>query len=83
MSHPAIPGLLSAAGMKAVRYPGGSYADIYHWQTHTTEGGYVAPNTGFDTFMGTVRAAGAQPIITANYGSGTPEEAASSPSPSR
>lgn len=77
MNHPAIPGLLSAAGMKAVRYPGGSYADIYHWQTHTTEGGYVAPNTGFDAFMGTVRAAGAQPIITANYGSGTPEEAAS------
>ncbi|MER5180961.1 hypothetical protein ABT009_21735 [Streptomyces sp. NPDC002896] len=23
----------------------------YHWQTHTVEGGYVAPNTGFGTFM--------------------------------
>ncbi|GAB2885932.1 LPXTG cell wall anchor domain-containing protein [Streptomyces mayteni] len=76
MNHPAIPGLLSDAGVGMVRYPGGSYADGYHWETHTVEGGYVAPDTEFDTFMETVRAAGAQPIITANYGSGTPEEAA-------
>ncbi|MFD5315299.1 cellulose-binding protein [Streptomyces sp. NPDC127098] len=76
MNHPAIPGLFRDAGVGMVRYPGGSYADGYHWETHTVEGGYVAPNTEFDRFMGTVRAAGAQPIITANYGSGTPEEAA-------
>ncbi|MEV5279418.1 cellulose-binding protein [Streptomyces sp. NPDC051994] len=77
MNHPAVPGLLDAAGMGAVRYPGGSYADAYHWKTHTVEGGgFVAPNTGFDTFMGTLHAAGAQPIITANYGTGTPQEAA-------
>lgn len=76
MNHSAVPGLLKNAGVGAVRYPGGSYADGYHWQTHTVEGGYVAPNTDFDTFMGTVRATGAQPIITANYGSGTPDEAA-------
>uniref|UniRef100_A0AAU2VFE3 Alpha-L-arabinofuranosidase n=1 Tax=Streptomyces sp. NBC_00003 TaxID=2903608 RepID=A0AAU2VFE3_9ACTN len=77
MNSSATPGLLSTAGMGAVRYPGGSYADIYHWQTGTVEGGqYVAPNTGFDAFMGTMRAAGTQPIITANYGTGTPQEAA-------
>ena len=76
MNHPSVPGLLKDAGVGMVRYPGGSYADGYHWQTHTVEGGYVAPNTDFDTFMGTVRATGAQPIITADYGSGTPEEAA-------
>ncbi|MET9909358.1 cellulose-binding protein [Streptomyces sp. NPDC006476] len=76
MNHAAVPRLLKDAGVGMVRYPGGSYADGYHWQTHTVEGGYVAPNTDFDTFMGTVRATGAQPIITANYGSGTPEEAA-------
>ncbi|HEU5271978.1 MAG TPA: cellulose binding domain-containing protein, partial [Jatrophihabitans sp.] len=50
--------------------------DGYNWQTNTVTGGYVAPNTDFDTYMGTVRAAGAQPILTANYGSGTPQEAA-------
>lgn len=77
MNTTATSDLLSAGGFGAVRYPGGSVADVYHWQTGTeTGGGYVAPNTGFDAFMGTVRAAGAQPIITVNYGSGTPQEAA-------
>ncbi|WP_052498830.1 cellulose binding domain-containing protein [Streptomyces vietnamensis] len=77
MNAPTTPGLLSTAGINTVRYPGGSHSDVYHWQTGTADdGAYVAPNTGFDAFMGTVRAAGAQPIITANYGSGTPQEAA-------
>ncbi|MBO4207494.1 cellulose binding domain-containing protein [Micromonospora echinofusca] len=68
--------LLRAAGVQMLRYPGGSYADIYHWKTHTAPGGYVAPNTDFDTFMAAARRVGAQPMIIANYGTGTPEEAA-------
>ena len=76
MNDSPVPGLLKGAGIGAVRYPGGSYADIYHWKTNTADGGYVAPNTDFDTYMGTVRSAGAQPIIIADYGSGTPQEAA-------
>jgi hypothetical protein len=68
--------LLGAAGMRVMRYPGGSYGDIYHWETHTAPGGFVAPNTDFDTFMGGVRRAGAQAMVIANYGTGTPEEAA-------
>ncbi|MEV0621680.1 cellulose binding domain-containing protein [Nonomuraea sp. NPDC050404] len=68
--------LLKAAGMKVLRYPGGSYSDIYHWADHTAPGGYVAPNTDFDTFMGGVRRTGAQAMVTANYGTGTAEEAA-------
>ncbi len=68
--------LLKNAGVSMIRYPGGSYGDIYHWQTHTTDGGYVAANTTFDQYMTMVRAAGAQPIVIANYGSGTPQEAA-------
>ncbi|MEU6415773.1 cellulose binding domain-containing protein [Streptomyces spiralis] len=68
--------LVKAAGIGMLRYPGGSYGDIYHWKTHTAPGGYVAPGTDFDSFMGTVRKVGAQPILIANYGSGTPEEAA-------
>ena len=68
--------LLKAAGVKMLRYPGGSYADIYHWETHTAPGGYVAPNTDFDTFMAGARRVGAQPMIIANYGTGTPAEAA-------
>ncbi|MCX3058305.1 RICIN domain-containing protein [Streptomyces beihaiensis] len=76
MNRSDIPGLLGGAGIGMMRYPGGSYADIYHWKTNTADGGVVAPNTDFDSFMATVRAAHTQPIITADYGSGTPQEAA-------
>ncbi|MET7420426.1 cellulose binding domain-containing protein [Dactylosporangium sp. NPDC005555] len=72
----AVSDLLGAAGAQMLRYPGGSYADIYHWRDHTAPGGYVAPNTDFDTFMGSVRRINAQPMIIANYGTGTAEEAA-------
>ncbi|MFJ6213398.1 cellulose binding domain-containing protein [Streptomyces sp. NPDC092296] len=76
MNDPEVATLMQSAGVGAMRYPGGSYSDIYHWKDHTAPGGYVAPGTGFDDFMGTVKATGAQPVIIANYGSGTPEEAA-------
>jgi hypothetical protein len=72
MNDTAIPPLLKAAGINALRYPGGSYSDIYNWQTQTAvDGGYVAPNTSFSDFMSTANAAGAAPIITVNYGTGT------------
>jgi Cellulose binding domain/Fibronectin type III domain len=72
----AVSDLLKAAGVRTRRYPGGSYADIYHWKDHTAPGGYVAPDTDFDTFMAGVQRTGAQPMIIANYGTGTAEEAA-------
>ncbi|MGD0678451.1 MAG: cellulose-binding protein [Polyangiaceae bacterium] len=68
----AMPALLSDAGVRLVRYPGGSTADVYHWQSDT---GSYAANT-FDSYMSIVQAAHAQAIITVNYGSGTPAEAA-------
>ena len=76
MNTPASVDLISKAGVGMMRYPGGSYGDAFHWQTNTVEGGYVAPGTDFDSFMGTVKAVGAQPILIANYGTGTPQEAA-------
>jgi hypothetical protein len=77
MNDAAIPPLLKAAGIDALRYPGGSYSDIYNWQTQTAAGGgYVAPNTSFANFMTTANSAGAKPIITVNYGTGTPSLAA-------
>ncbi|HLX48530.1 MAG TPA: cellulose binding domain-containing protein [Streptosporangiaceae bacterium] len=73
MNDTAIPPLLKAAGVGALRYPGGSYSDIYNWQNQTAAGGgYVAPNTGFSNFMSTANSAGAAPVITVNYGTGTP-----------
>ncbi len=77
MNTPASVGLLSQAGVQVMRYPGGSYGDGFHWQTNTVSGGgWVAPGTDFDSFMGTTKAVGAQAMVIANYGSGTPEEAA-------
>ncbi|MFE2971942.1 hypothetical protein ACFXKC_51985 [Streptomyces sp. NPDC059340] len=77
LTHPTTADLPSAAGVNYLRHPGGSHSDVYHWQTHTAENGaYIGPANTFDAFVTTARSAGAQPIITANYGSGTPQEAA-------
>jgi hypothetical protein len=71
-----VADLMRDAGVRMMRYPGGSYGDIYHWRDNTAPGGFVAPNTDFDHFMGGVRRAGAEAIVIANYGTGTPQEAA-------
>ena len=77
MNTQASVDLLGRAGVRMMRYPGGSYGDGYHWQTNTVSGGgYVAPGTDFDSFINTTKAIGAQALLIANYGSGTPDEAA-------
>ncbi|WP_430784108.1 cellulose binding domain-containing protein [Actinoplanes sp. G11-F43] len=76
LGTPAVADLLGDAGVTMLRYPGGSYADIYHWEDHTAPGGYVAPDTDFDTFMAGAQRTGAEPMIIANYGTGTAQEAA-------
>jgi hypothetical protein len=71
MNDAAIQPMLKAAGVTAMRYPGGSYSDIYNW--HTQTGGRRLRRTKhcFSSFMATANAVGAQPIITVNYGTGT------------
>ena len=59
--------LLGQAGIKALRFPGGSTADAYHWQT---SGGSTS-----DDFAHVATNLGAQAFITVNYGSGTAQEA--------
>jgi Cellulose binding domain len=76
LSNATTGSLMKNAGIKYLRYPGGSYGDIFHWQTGTADGGYVAPNTSFDEFMTMSNGAGAKPVIIVNYGSGTAQEAA-------
>lgn len=82
-----LPDRLKAAGVTALRYPGGSYSDIYHWKSHSATAGaniYINANDTFDNFMTKdVLPSGAQAIITVNYGSnaagtggGDPAEAA-------
>jgi len=74
-----VPALLSDAGVQIMRYPGGSTADNYHWSSNgpddPSQGG-TTPSANFDAYMSVTQATGAAAMITVNYGSGTPEEAA-------
>ncbi|HEV3166616.1 MAG TPA: hypothetical protein VGZ22_21505 [Isosphaeraceae bacterium] len=86
--QPVVVDLLRQAGVTAVRYPGGTFSDEYHWASNTfnpPEKCCYAPRWAqFDRFMtGFVQAVGAQVIVTVNYGSnaaasggGDPAEAA-------
>jgi alpha-L-arabinofuranosidase len=78
-SHLLDSASLSAAknaGVKMFRYPGGSTADNYHWQSNTEINGSTSSGDNFDAFMKGAQSIGVQPIITINYGSGTAQEAA-------
>jgi hypothetical protein len=44
---PTTAGLLDELDIQALRFPGGSLSDLYHWKTGTTEDGY-AWATSFD-----------------------------------
>jgi hypothetical protein len=62
---------LANAGF-ALRFPGGSYSDIYNWQTaQVVQNQTVSVSTAnsFDAFMGIVKATNATPVLTVNYGS--------------
>jgi hypothetical protein len=83
----AVQPMLIAAGIKQLRYGGGSYADIYNWQTNINVGacqqsgsstsGCTAQNPlGFAEFSRQARAIGAESLVTVNYGSDTPAQAA-------
>ncbi len=62
--------LLKAAGITAVRMPGGSYSDCYDWENNTGNGIYIVSNDTFDNLMNNdVLPTGAQGIIAVNYGS--------------
>jgi len=78
MILPTTPDLLKAAGVKTMRYPGGSYADLYHWESHTAtwtpaagaggNGIYIARDVDFGNFIGVLEKVGASAVITVNYG---------------
>jgi alpha-N-arabinofuranosidase len=68
--------LLNEVDNQALRFPGGSASDAYHWQTNTSEGQTFQWATNFDAFANIAVTTKAQVFITVNYGTGTPEEAA-------
>lgn len=58
---------LKQLGIKMLRWPGGSTADQYQWNSAMFE---------FDDFMKMAKQVGATPMLTVNYGTGTPQQAA-------
>lgn len=78
-----VPTRIAESGVELLRYPGGSYADIYHWTNHTATGGYAASQSHFGRFVQIMDQAGTRGMVTVNYGSshqytrgGQPKEAA-------
>ena len=68
--------LLNELDNQALRFPGGSASDNYHWKTGMDENQTTPWATNFDAFAAIATATQAQVFITANYGTGTPQEAA-------
>ena len=78
---------LKALKVPNVRWPGGCFADEYHWRNgigpqravtlNPNWGGVIEPNTfGTHEFMDFLDQIGAEAYISVNVGSGTPHEAA-------
>ena len=67
---------LRELGTSILRFPGGSLSDDYHWATATRNDGYPWDPTKFINFVHVATNAGAQAMITVNYGTGTTNEAA-------
>ncbi len=78
---------LKELGIPVLRWPGGCFADDYHWRdgigpveqrpkrVNIHWGGYVEDNSfGTHEFIGLCRQIGAEPYFAGNVGSGSPEE---------
>ena len=80
LTTPGLPAALGAAGVGSLRYPGGSYGDVYFWDIY---GAYTAspaqgfgsnsitlnPGNDFGNFVKLLQNSGAHGFITVNYGS--------------
>jgi hypothetical protein len=84
---PTTAGVLTAfqnAGIKVIRWPGGSWSDDYHWATNAMCGNTPNGNATFTNFVGDLVTPGSFDVsLTANYGTnstcdgpGQPSEAA-------
>jgi hypothetical protein len=68
---------LSEMGCQALRFPGGSFADEYHWESNYIVGAsFEGWPTTFGNFADIATNLGANVFITVNYGTGTTNEAA-------
>jgi hypothetical protein len=65
-----VPRLLRAAGVSLIRLPGGTESDQYDWKTSTDVISNATEAVNFGQFMSVVRRAGAQAMVTVDYGTG-------------
>jgi len=72
----ATSNALQEAGIRILRFPGGSLSDQYDWGSNTSVGHTGKWASAFTNFVHLATNAGAQAIITVNYGSGTSNQAA-------
>ena len=68
--------LLKEMGTLALRFPGGSLSDEYHWASNKSLTNTWTWNVSFANFAQVATNVGAQTFITVNYGTGTAAEAA-------
>jgi alpha-N-arabinofuranosidase len=75
---PTTVSLLNELGTRLIRLPGGSLSDEYHWVLNKTLANTWTWQTSFGNFIHIITNASvnAQAIVTVNYGTGTPQEAA-------
>ncbi|WP_234419424.1 alpha-N-arabinofuranosidase [Sphingomonas sp. EC-HK361] len=84
-----VVGALKRLGVPVIRWPGGCFADEYHWREgigargkrpvkiNTHWGGVTEPNAvGTHEFMDLTAQIGAEPYVAGNVGNGTPQEMA-------
>jgi alpha-L-arabinofuranosidase len=79
LNTPATKAILNDIGSTCLRWPGGSYGDIYHYANEPWDTGATSPRTAgsFSTnFIALATNTHSQAFIIVNYGTGTPEEAA-------
>lgn len=76
---PAMLDMAKRLGPTVLRYPGGTYSDVFHWEASTNE--HVFNRMTMPTLMDTQRflelceALGAEPLITVNVPTGSVDEA--------
>jgi alpha-L-arabinofuranosidase len=79
LNTPATKAILNDIGSTSLRWPGGSYGDIYHWANEAWDTGATSPRTwgSFSPdFIALATNTHSQAFIIVNYGTSTPEEAA-------
>jgi alpha-L-arabinofuranosidase len=79
LNTPVTKAILNDIGSTVLRWPGGSYGDIYHYANEPWDTGATSPRTwgSFSKdFIALATNTHSQAFIIVNYGTSTPEEAA-------